>query len=119
MPLPLRHQAEALRLDAERRVELAAEIFERHRRGQLDDLRLRKPRLQPREQRIVDPLAGGRDPLGVIERQPLLLAEQLAVTPLCRLANLRLAVICFQHTVGIDVDSERAAVDRGDAETNQ
>jgi hypothetical protein len=35
---PDRHHAEALGFDAERHVELAAEVLERHRRSQLDDL---------------------------------------------------------------------------------
>jgi hypothetical protein len=41
---PLREQAEALSLDAERRIELAAEVFERDCCGQFDDLRLAEPR---------------------------------------------------------------------------
>jgi len=59
-------------LDAERRIELASEVFERNCRGQLDDLRLAEPRLQSRKERVVYALAGDRHALGIIERQPLL-----------------------------------------------
>src|SRR6185437_14324595 len=117
--LPLRQQAEPLRPDAERRVELAAEVFERDRRGQLDDLRLGEMRLKACEEVVVDVLAGRGHALGVIERHPLLFTEPRAVAPVRRIPYFRLAVICFQLTVGIDVDSERAAVDRGDAEIDE
>src|SRR4051794_28252560 len=70
--LARRDHTEALRLDPERRVELAAEVFQRDRRGQFDDLLFAVMLFEAREQRIVDLLAGDRDALGVVERHPFL-----------------------------------------------
>src|SRR6185312_5821282 len=67
-------QAEALGFDAERRVELAAEVFERDCRGQLHDLGLAVILFQPGKQHVIDTLAGDRHALGVFERDPLRIA---------------------------------------------
>src|SRR5437764_9414178 len=80
--LALRDQAEALRFDAERRVELAAEVFERNRRRQFDDLRLVVMPLELPEECVIDLLAGDRHALGIVERDALGLAEQRAVAPI-------------------------------------
>src|SRR5216117_2896862 len=77
----LRQQAEALRLHAERRVELAAEVLERDRRSELDDLRLAELRPQPSEQPLVHFLAGVGHPLGILKRHVLELAERAAFAP--------------------------------------
>src|SRR3990170_4810791 len=63
--LSLGQQAEALRLHAEGGIELAAEILERDRRGELDDLRLAEFLLQPPEQGVIDLPARIGHPLGV------------------------------------------------------
>ena len=68
-------KTKALRLDPERRIELAAEILKRDRCGQLDDLRLGVVLFQPGKQGIVDLLICKRDPLGIFERSALGLAE--------------------------------------------
>src|SRR4051794_29821243 len=79
---------QALRLDPERRVELAAEVFERDRGGQFDDLFLAVMPgyglgamvnilgFQTRKKRFIDLLAGDRHALGVIQRDLLAFAEQ-------------------------------------------
>src|SRR5205823_12096596 len=104
---------EALRFDAERRVELAAEIFERDRRGQFDDLGLAVMPLQLLEERVIDLLAGDRHALGIVERDALSVAERRAVAP-TRHRRQPLVAAILPHTEGIDIDSERAAVDRSD-----
>src|SRR3989442_3729759 len=55
-----REDAEALALDAEGDVELAAEVLEGGGRGQLDYLRFREVPAGLREQLVGDLLAGGR-----------------------------------------------------------
>src|ERR1051325_6578909 len=52
--LPRRDHTEALRLNPECRVELAAEVFERDRRGQFNDLPFAVKLLDAGEQRVVD-----------------------------------------------------------------
>src|SRR3954454_20999381 len=76
---------EALRLDPERRVELAAEVFERDRGGQFDDLFLAVMPFQTRKKRLIDLLAGDRHALGIIQRDLLAVAEQHAVAPIRQL----------------------------------
>src|SRR4029453_7601710 len=63
--------AEALRLDAQRRVELGAEVLERHHRGELHDLPLAEMAAQPREELVGDLLAGDGHALGILQRAPL------------------------------------------------
>src|ERR1044072_9243935 len=60
--------AETLRLNAERRIELRAEVLQRHRRGQLDDLRLAEVPPQPGVQLVGDLLSRDRHLLRVLER---------------------------------------------------
>src|SRR5256885_13458071 len=103
--LARRAHTEALRLAPERRVELAAEVFQRDRRGQFDDLLFAEMLFEAREQRLVSLLAGDRHALGVVERDAFALAEQCAVAPVRQLPRLRLALLAFHHTDGIDVDS--------------
>src|SRR5438874_5232552 len=117
--LALWDQAEALGFDAERRVELAAEILERDRRRQFDDLRLAVMPLQLLEQCVIDLLAGDRHPLGIVERDALSLAEERAVAPTRHRRQPLVAAIAFPHTEGIGVDSERAAVDRGHTQRDE
>src|SRR5438067_13522081 len=74
--LTRRDHTEALRLDPERRVELAAEIFERDRRGQFDDLLFAVMLFEAREQRVVHRLAGDRHVFGIVQRDPFAVAEQ-------------------------------------------
>src|SRR5438270_6614867 len=117
--LALWDQAEALRFDAECRVELAAEILKRDRRRQFDDLRLAVMPLALLEQSVIDLLAGDRHALGIVERDALSLAEERAVAPTRYRRQPLVAAIAFPHTEGIDVDSERAAVDRGDTQRDE
>ena len=79
--LSLRDRAEALGVDAERRIELAAEILEGDRCGQFDDLRLAVMLLQPGKERVVDALLGDRHALGIVEREALRLGEEGAALP--------------------------------------
>src|SRR6516164_5935812 len=58
-----RYQTEALRLHAEGRVEFTAEVFERHRSGQFDDLCFGVVTLQSGEEFVIDFLIGVGDPL--------------------------------------------------------
>ena len=105
--------------DAEGRIEFAAKVFQRDRGGQFDDLRLAVMLLQPGEQRVIDPLVGDRHPLSVFERDPFGFAEQSAIAPARNRGQPFFALIAFPHTEGIDVDSERAAVDRGDPQRDE
>ena len=105
--------------DAEGRIEFAAKVFQRDRGGQFDDLRLAVMLLQPGEQRVIDPLVGDRHPLSVFERDPFGFAEQSAIAPARNRGQPFFALIAFPHTEGIDVDSERAAIDRRDAQRDQ
>ena len=97
-------KAEPLRLDAERRIELAAEILEGDRSGQRDELSLAVMPSQPPEQRVVDPLAGDRHALGVFERRRSASENSwLSRQPVT--GQFRLASIAFPHTEGVDVKS--------------
>src|SRR4029079_8949743 len=97
--LALRDQAEALRFDAERRVELAAEVFERNRRRQFDDLSLVVMPLELLEQCVIDLLAGDCHALGIVERTTLGLAEQRAVAP-TRYRRQPFVAAILPHTEG-------------------
>src|SRR5436190_24391182 len=88
-----REQAEALGFDAEGRVEFAAEVLQRDRGGQLDDLRLAVMLLQSREECIIDILAGDRHALGVFERDLFSFGEQRTVAPCRDFRQSRLALI--------------------------
>src|SRR5437762_5380092 len=75
--------------------------------------------LQLLEQCVIDLLAGDRHALGIVERDALSLAEERAVAPTRYRRQPLVAAIAFPHTEGIDVDSERAAVDRGDTQRDE
>ena len=75
--------------------------------------------LQPLGQLIIDPFAGPRHALGVFERNAFRLGKQLTVAPPGHLGQFRLSLIAFPHTEGIDVDSERAAVQRRDPQIDE
>src|SRR6266478_8098183 len=103
---PDRHHAEALGLDAERHVELAAEVLERHRRGQLDDLGLVEERADPPEQVLAHALAGDGHGLRVLEGGALHRREARALPPGRHLAHLLLVRSCLHPPGCVDVNSE-------------
>src|SRR5258706_2169251 len=115
----LRQDAEALRLDPQRHVELRAEVLERDRRRQLHHLRLAEVRSEPRPQLLADLLAGDGHALGVLERGALHLREEPALAPSRHLADLVLAGPRLHPTRCVDVDSEGTAVDERDPEVDE
>ena len=64
-------QTKALGLDPQSHIKFAAEVLQRHRGRQLDDLVLRKMPPDLREQLIGDLLPGDRHRLGVRQRRAL------------------------------------------------
>src|SRR5689334_5242527 len=74
----LPEDAEPLRLDPQRHVELAAEVLQRDGGGQLHDLRLAEVLADAREEVVGDALAGDGHGLGVGEGVALDLIEERA-----------------------------------------
>src|SRR5437899_3582239 len=115
----LLNETEPLRLDAERHVELRAEVLERDGRRELDDLRLGEARAHPREQLLGNLAVREGDRLRVLERRLLALVEEVAGEGRADLGDLRLRRTCSHPPGCVDVDSERAPVDQGDAQVDQ
>src|SRR6266581_2208886 len=110
---------EAVGLDAQRAVEARAEVLERRLRRQLDDLALREVPPQLRELRLAH--VAGRDGhhLGVGDRRALALREARVI----RVAFDRLELV-VRDTLSpahgsIDVHSEDAADEGGDAQVDE
>src|SRR5262249_23053333 len=117
-PKLLEH-TEPLALHTQRHVELAPEVLQRHCRCQLDQLWFREVAAEALPQLVADTLAGDRHLLGVLERRALHWSEQLAVAPGRHLTDLLVARARVHPPGCIDVDSERAAVDEGDAQVHE
>jgi hypothetical protein len=116
---PVRHKTKTLCGDVEGRVKLAAKVFKRNCRSQLDNLRLIVMPLQAREEFVVNLLVGMRHTFGVFESNALGSAEQGAVAPSRDLDQLPFTIIIFPHTEGIDINSEGASVHQRNAQTDQ
>lgn len=74
---------------------------------------------QPLEEFIVNDLAGDRHTLAVLDRNAFTVAVHIATTPFGQGGDFGFPVIDFDRTDRIDIDSERAAVDRGDPHIDQ
>ena len=114
-----RQDTEALTLDAEGDVELAAEVLEGDRRRQLYHLRLREVPAGLGEQLVGDLLARDRHGFGEGERGALGRGVVAAGRERDDLADLVLRGAGPQTAGAVDVDSERAAVDERDAEIDE
>src|SRR5713226_1545204 len=86
----LAENAKALRLYAERHVELAAEVLERHRGRELDQLCLAEVATEPGPELIAHLLAGDGHPFRVLEGVALHRREQRALPPGGHLTDLLL-----------------------------
>jgi integrase len=116
--LQLSDNAEPLRVDPERGVELAAKVFQRDRRGELDDLRLVQAGSHAGEERIVHLAPGDRDGFRVGERGALGLVEEPAGRGRLHRPDLVLGYARLHPTGCVDVDSEGAAVDERHAKVD-
>src|SRR5262245_28983191 len=101
-------------------VELTAEVFEGHGRGQLDNLCWRrKLLLEAREQRLIDVLVATGDTLGIRQGELFTRGELRARGVVLKLGNLLRTQSCLHPTGRIDVDSERAPIQPRDERVDQ
>ena len=108
-----------MRFDAEGHVELAAEILEGDRGGELHELRLGEVAARFREEVVGHLLTRERHRLGEGQRHPL---GRRVVRARGKRREITELVFggAFPQTAGrIDVDSERTAVDERDADVDE
>src|SRR5207244_11910962 len=102
----LSQDTEALGLDPQGDVELAAEVLEGHGRRELDDLRLGEVAADPSEETLGHFLARDRHRLRVAERHPLAVGEERALGRPLDLTHLVLRRSRLHPTGCIDAYSE-------------
>src|SRR3989338_4257602 len=107
-----RQRAETVGLNAEDRIELAAEVLQGNDRRQLHQLFIRKVMLKPLEEPIRNSFTRVSHPLRQLQRQPLAGREK-RILPVISQHRLHLFRRCpILHRTGcIDVNSERTPID--------
>src|SRR5579864_530305 len=111
--------AESLGFDAQGVIEPAAEVLERHVRGELHHLLFGEVRPQGSEQFVRDIVTADGHPVGVLEHQPFERRKHRAGGVVAEVRELFFSYSGRLARGGVDIHSERTPVDGGDPHVHE